>query len=101
MAHASAHEVLEPAVPAHSRTTHVGDTFGRSEYIRRNTEGRTVWLSQELADAEVVVVGDAAVLRAEVTDEAVSADDAVETFHMPMTQVWGSLGGRMVLPGST
>ena len=69
-------------------TTHVGETFDRAEYIRRNTQGHTVWHSQVLGNPEVVVVGDAAVLRAEVTDEVVSPDNAVATFHMPMTQVW-------------
>jgi ketosteroid isomerase-like protein len=69
-------------------TTHTGDTFDRSEYIRRNTEGHTVWRSQQLTHAEVVVVGDTAVLQADVSDEVVSLDGGVETFHMPMTQVW-------------
>jgi hypothetical protein len=69
-------------------TTHAGETFDRSEYIRRNTEGHTVWRAQVMSSPEVVVVGDTAVLRAEVTDEVVSPSDAVETFQMPMTQVW-------------
>lgn len=69
-------------------TSHVGDTYSRSEYIRRNTEGRTVWRSQRLSDAEVVVVGDTAVLYAEVTDVVLKEDDEPETFRMPMTQVW-------------
>jgi hypothetical protein len=69
-------------------TTHEGDTFSRSEYIRRNTAGDTVWDSQQLSSAEVVVVGDTAVLHAAVTD-VVSADGrGTETFRMPMTQVW-------------
>ena len=34
-----------------------------------------------------MVVGDTAVLYAEVTD-VVLADDGAETFTMPMTQVW-------------
>ena len=68
-------------------TAHVGETYGRQEYIRRNTEGRTVWRSQELSSADVVIVGDTAVLYAEVTDVVVSGD-GTETFRMPMTQVW-------------
>ena len=68
--------------------SHLGDTYGRSEYGRRNTEGDTVWRSQRLSSAEVVVVGDNAVLHAEVTDEVLSGDDETETFRMPMTQVW-------------
>ena len=34
------------------------------------------------------VVGDTAVLRAEVTDVVVSEDGEPEAFTMPMTQVW-------------
>ena len=48
---------------------------------------RTVWRSQELGSTDVVVVGDTAVLYAEVTDVVVSGDET-ETFRMPMTQVW-------------
>lgn len=69
-------------------TSHVGDTYSRSEYIRRNTGGDTVWRSQELSGAEAVVVGDTAVLYAEVTDVVLSENDEPETFRMPMTQVW-------------
>lgn len=69
-------------------TSHAGDTFSRAEYIRRNTEGDTVWRSQRLTDAEVVVVGDTAVLYAEATDVVLSANDEAQTFRMPMTQVW-------------
>jgi ketosteroid isomerase-like protein len=69
-------------------TTHVGETLDRSEYIRRNTTGTSIWRSQQLTDPEVVVVGDAAVLRCEVVDEVAGADSVVETFKMPMTQVW-------------
>jgi ketosteroid isomerase-like protein len=75
-------------------TTHTGETFDRSEYIRTNTEGHTVWRSQDLTGADVVVVGDTAVLRAEVTDVVVSDDNDVETFRMPMTQVWVRSAGR-------
>jgi hypothetical protein len=74
-------------------TTHVGETFDRSEYIRRNAAGHTVWHSQVMTNPEVVVVGDTAVLRAEVTDEVVSPSNAVETFQMPMTQVWVRVAG--------
>ncbi|GEP40440.1 hypothetical protein NPS01_41030 [Nocardioides psychrotolerans] len=74
-------------------TSHMGETYDRADYVRRNTEGHTVWRSQELVDPEVVVVGDTAVLRAEVTD--VVLDDAGEpaTFRMPMTQTWVREGG--------
>lgn len=35
-----------------------------------------------------MVVGDTAVLYAEVTDVVLSDGDKTETFRMPMTQVW-------------
>ena len=70
-------------------TTHTGDTYDRAEYVRRNIEGGTVWRSQTLDHADVVVVGDTAVLRSEVTDVVRRAgSDADETYRMPMTQVW-------------
>jgi len=69
-------------------TSHSGETYSRSEYVRRNTEGRTVWRSQRLSGIEVVVVGATAVLWAEVTDEVLTEDDEPEIFRMPMTQVW-------------
>lgn len=74
-------------------TAHVGETYSRQDYIRRNTEGHTVWRSQELLSPEVVVVGDTAVLYAETTDVVRSGDDGSETFRMPMTQVWVRLAG--------
>lgn len=69
-------------------TAHVGDTYDRTEYIRRNTEGHTVWRSQTLINPEVVVVGETAVLHAEVHDVVRSDGGASEVFRMPMTQVW-------------
>jgi ketosteroid isomerase-like protein len=69
-------------------TSHVGATYGREEYIRRNTEGDTVWRGQDLGDPEVIVVADTAVLYAQVTDVVDSGDGGHETFTMPMTQVW-------------
>ena len=74
-------------------TSHVGETYSRSEYIRRNTEGHTVWRSQQLSEAEVAVVGDTAVLHAEVTDVVLVEGDET-TFRMPVTQVWVRLDGR-------
>lgn len=73
-------------------TAHVGETYSRQEYIRRNTEGHTVWRSQYLSNPEVVIVGETAVLYAEVTDVVRSGNDDSETFRMPMTQVWVRLG---------
>jgi hypothetical protein len=66
----------------------VGETYDRAEYVRRNTEGRTVWRSQTLGNTAVVVVGDTAVLRAEVVDVVLPNGGEPETFRMPMTQVW-------------
>jgi hypothetical protein len=73
-------------------TTHLGETYDRTEYIRRNTQGHTVWRSQDLTSAEVVVVADTAVLYAETTD-VVLPDEEPVTFRMPMTQVWVRLDG--------
>lgn len=68
-------------------TSHTGETFRRDDYIERNTTGPVRWRSQQLDDVDVAVVGDVAVLRAEVTDE-IAQGDGSETFRMPMTQVW-------------
>lgn len=75
-------------------TTHLGETYDRSAYIHRNTRGDTLWRSQELRHAEVVVVGDTAVLHAEVFDVVESGTGGDETFRMPMTQVWVRSDGR-------
>ena len=69
-------------------TSHDGDTYDRAEYVRRNTEGVTVWRSQTLGDPTVVVVGDTAVLVAQVRDVVLSPTGDPEAFRMPMTQVW-------------
>ena len=74
-------------------TTHVGTTFGREEYVSRNTGGHTAWRSQTLEDVEVVVVGDTAVLRAEVVDVVEGDDGEPVTFQMPATQVWVRVSG--------
>ena len=57
-------------------TSHVGETYNREEYVRRNTEGVTLWRSQGLHRPEVVVVGETAVLYAEVADVVQSGDGA-------------------------
>jgi hypothetical protein len=69
-------------------TSHVGETYDRTEYVRRNTQGHPVWRSQELATTEVDVVGQTAVLRADVTDVVLTELGEPATFRMPMTQVW-------------
>lgn len=68
-------------------TSHTGETYRRVDYIGRNTSGIVRWRSQQLAEVEVTVVGDAAVLHAEVLDVVTSREVEV-TFRMPMTQVW-------------
>jgi ketosteroid isomerase-like protein len=70
------------------RTSHVGERFDRTEYVRRNTQGDTVWRSQELTATEVVVVGDTAVLTTTVTDVVLTETGEPTTFRMPVTQVW-------------
>lgn len=69
-------------------TTHVGQVFDRDEYIRRNTEGVTVWRSQTFGTTEITIVGDAAVLLTVVTDVVVDVAAGDEEFRMPVTQVW-------------
>ena len=66
-------------------TAHTGESFDRASYLEANTGGRTNWRGQDLGDPEVVIVGDAAVLRTVVTDTIDRADD-IETYRMPMTQ---------------
>jgi ketosteroid isomerase-like protein len=69
-------------------TSHLGETHDRTEYVRRNTEGHTVWRSQELTAVEVDVVGDTAMLRADVRDVVLTEHGEPATFRMPVTQIW-------------
>ena len=69
-------------------TSHLGETYDRTEYVRRNTQGHTVWRSQELAAIQVDVVGDTAVLRADVRDVVLTKSGEPAMFRMPVTQVW-------------
>ena len=68
-------------------TSHLGDTYGRTEYVRRNTQGQTVWKSQDLGTPEVVVAGATALLLTDVTD-VIERDGEELTFWMRVTQVW-------------
>jgi hypothetical protein len=68
-------------------TSHTGESFDRDEYVERNTTGHVSWQAQQLADVEVSVVAEVAVLRAEVTD-VIGAGHGTESFRMPVTQVW-------------
>jgi ketosteroid isomerase-like protein len=45
-------------------------------------------VAQELRSAGVVVVGETAVLHAEVSDTVDTGDGTTQTSVMPMTQVW-------------
>jgi Domain of unknown function (DUF4440) len=68
-------------------TSHLGEQFDRERYVASNTGGSLAWHAQSLTDTEVVVVGDAAVLRCVVSDH-VDAGRGTESFRMPMTQTW-------------
>jgi hypothetical protein len=75
-------------------TTHVGQVFDRDEYIRRNTEGVTVWRSQTLAPPDISIVGEVAVLLTVVTDTVAATETEDAEFRMPVTQVWVRSRGR-------
>ena len=68
-------------------TTHTGETYSRAQYVRRNTKGHTVWVSQDLSQVHAVVDDDTAVLHTVVTDVLLRDGEEV-TFRMPVTQVW-------------
>ena len=69
-------------------TSHTGQVSDRATYVRRNTGGEVRWLSQQLAEVRVTVVGDTAVLLAEVVDVVRRRGGEEETFRMPVTQTW-------------
>jgi ketosteroid isomerase-like protein len=68
-------------------TTFRGDVLGYEEYIAGNLHGPLRWRGQRLADVQVVIVGDAAVLTALVHDE-VHRDGRDQTFTLRLTQTW-------------
>lgn len=68
-------------------TTHRGDVRDRAAYIAGNTEGELVWRAQHLLEAEVLVVGDTAVLVAVVHDEFERAGEP-GALDMPLTLTW-------------
>jgi hypothetical protein len=84
--------------PAFRWISHTGEQFDRDDYVTRNTSGRVPWHRQDLGDPEVELFGDAAVLRAVVTDE-IRRGDEVESFRMPMTQIWVRSGGVWLCAG--
>ena len=80
-------------------TTFLGDVLDRARYVRGNTEGDLVWRAQRLADPEVVVAGDTAILTAMVQDE-VERDGVSQTFSLRLTQTWiRSADGWVCLAG--
>ena len=68
-------------------TTHRGDVRDRQAYIAGNTEGDLVWRAQDLLEAEVLAVGDTAVLVAVVHDEFERAGEP-GALDMPLTLTW-------------
>ncbi|MEV1172078.1 nuclear transport factor 2 family protein [Nonomuraea sp. NPDC049784] len=75
-------------------TSHLGEQFDRDDYVLSNTAGAITWKKQSLTDAEVVVVGQVAVLRCVVADDVVTGEGDRLTFRMPMTQTWVKEEGR-------
>jgi hypothetical protein len=68
-------------------TTHRGDVRDRAAYIAGNTEGDLVWRAQDLLEAEVLVVGDTAVLVGVVHDEF-ERDGEPGASDLPLTLTW-------------
>ena len=68
-------------------TTPRGDVRDRDAYIAGNTEGDLVWRAQHLLEAEVLVVGDTAVLVGVVHDEF-ERDGEPGALDMPLTLTW-------------
>jgi hypothetical protein len=68
-------------------TSHKGEVFDRDSYVASNTGGALRWKSQRLLNTDVRVTGNVAVIRAQVIDE-VERNDQLETFRMPVTQIW-------------
>ncbi len=81
-------------------TTHRGDVRDLDAYVAGNTEGDLVWRDQRLSDADVVVVGDTAVLTAAVHDEFERAGEpGSHTMRLTLTWVreagvWRVLAGH-------
>ena len=92
LAQGNADRLLELLHEEFRWTSHSGEVYDRAEFVRRNTQGDTVWRSQVLADPHVVVVEGTAVVSALVTDVVLGRDGEPETFRMPMTQVWVKAG---------
>lgn len=68
-------------------TTPRGDLSDREQYVAGNTGGELVWRSQVLEEAEVVVVGDSAVLTA-VAHDAYERAGVAASHRMRLTLTW-------------
>jgi hypothetical protein len=79
--------------PGFRWTSHRGAVLDREAYLRSNTAGSLRWYGQQLADADVVVEGDTAVLHAVALDD-VDPGDGRRTLRMPVTQTWVRVDGR-------
>ena len=73
-------------------TTHRGDFLSHDAYIAGNSGDGLVWHGQRLEEAQVVIVGDTAVLTAVAVDEL-----AQGTFRMRLTQTWVRRSGEWLL----
>ena len=67
-------------------TSHRGEVFDRAAYLEANTR-RVRFVSQELADPQVTVVGDTAIVVAAVRDVVVRNGEP-STYTMRLTQTW-------------
>jgi Domain of unknown function (DUF4440) len=72
-------------------TSHRGEVLDRDAYVTANT-GPLRWLSQELVDPHVAVVGDTAVVVGTVRD-VVERDGERMAFAMRITQTWVRVAG--------
>jgi ketosteroid isomerase-like protein len=67
-------------------TSHRGEVFDRAAYLEANAR-RVRWVSQDLVDPQVTVVGDTAIVVAAVHD-VVERDGEPLAFAMRLTQTW-------------
>jgi ketosteroid isomerase-like protein len=74
-----------------------GDFADKQTYLARVSSPRVAWISQELRDVEVRVVGDTAVLTAEVHDRATYEGQPLDaTFRSTFVYVRSAAGWRCV-----
>ncbi|MBB6550779.1 nuclear transport factor 2 family protein [Nonomuraea rubra] len=80
--------------PGFHWTSHTGERFDRDGYVTANTAAAIAWQGQTLTEVEVVVCGQAAVLRCVVADDVITGEGDRVTFRMPVTQTWVKQEGR-------